>query len=373
MNFELTAEQQLLSDSVERFVSDNYSIEQRRAIAGSKGGFSDDHWQAMANLGWLALPFAEDQGGIGGSQVDTMVLMQQFGRGLVVEPYLASVVLAGSVLRRCANRELQERFLPTLIDGSQRWSLAHAEPTPSSSDANGGTTTQAQQQGEQYTINGSKTLVINGASAHWLIVSATLDSGTTALFALDAQTNGVVRHGYPMMDGTQAAEIELHEVLVPASARLDTDAVAASQLLEQAETDALLALCAEAVGAIGMLYQDTVEYTKQREQFGHTLAQFQVVKHRLVDLFVEYEQCQSLLYRATLEVAEELPGAGRSVHALKYLVGTTGVNTGEEAVQLHGGMGMTEELRVAHYFKRLLVIESLFGDSDHHLEQFASA
>ncbi len=365
MNFDLSEEQQLLRDSVERFVSDHYELEARRKLASSKLGFSEDHWQTMAELGWLGLTFAEDAGGFGGNQVDAMILFEQFGRGLVLEPYLASAVLAGSILKQCTTDASCADDLQGLINGEQRWALAHAEAdTPHDPFAN---TTRAEPAGtDAYTLSGSKSLVINGASAHHLIVSAGIGD-ELGLFVLEAEQDTVERHGYPMVDGTQAAELRLHNAT---ARRLDTGGADAADVLNTALTNGLLAVCAEAVGAMGMLYEDTLAYTKERHQFGHALAGFQVVKHRLVDMFVEYEQCRSLLYRATLETAQGAAGSMRSVHALKFLVGKTGIAIGEEAVQLHGGMGMTEELLVAHYFKRLLVIDALFGDGDYHLQRF---
>ena len=213
-------------------------------------------------------------------------------------------------------------------------------------------------------------MALGAQGADFLVVSANTDTGL-GLFVIDTQSEGAVIHGYPLVDGTRAADIELHDVTP--SLRLDTPELSAEHLLQAVEHDALLAICAEAVGAMHMLYQDTVEYTKEREQFGHPLSDFQVLQHRMVEMFMEYEQCRSLLYRATLEAAQgDTPEAQRCVHALKHLIGRMGIFIGENAVQLHGGMGMTEELRIGHYFKRLLVIDAQFGNADYHLHRFAA-
>jgi alkylation response protein AidB-like acyl-CoA dehydrogenase len=374
MNFDLSEEQKLVQESIERFVNDNYSLDARQKLVAGKTGFSETYWATMAELGWLALPFAAEDGGFGGSQIDTMVLMEQFGKGLVLEPFLASIVMGSGALKR-GSAALRAEFLPGVIDGTRQLALAYAEPQ-ARFDLDDVVTT-ARRDGDHYVLNGHKSMVLHGGTAHQLVVSARTRGGQTdrngiSLFLVDADAAGVSRDSFPTVDGLRAAEIGLKDVRVPAS-RLIGEADAGFEILNAVANDAILALCAEAVGAMEVLYKDTVAYTQERVQFHHPLSDFQVLQHRMVDMFMEYEQCKSLLYRATLETAQGTSAtAQRTVHALKHLVGRSGIFIAENAVQLHGGMGMTEELRVGHYFKRILVIDSQFGNTDYHLQRFAA-
>ena len=368
MNFDLTAEQQLLQQTVERFVTDNYDLASRRKLADSPQGYSDDNWSQMAELGWLALPFDEADGGFGGNQIDTMIVMEQFGRGLVVEPFFANIVLGGGMLKRSENQALKSNLLPGIIAGDVQLTLAHAEEQ-SRFDLDDVVTT-AQEDGDHYVLNGKKSMVPNAATATHVIVSARTGGGQRdengiALFLIDS--DDLDGNHFPTVDGGRASELSLDNVRVPAERMMgDFD------LLKTGAHDAVLALSAEALGCMEVLYKSTVDYTQERVQFDHPLSDFQVLQHRMVDMFVEYEQCKSLLYRATLEAVQDAPSALRTSHALKHLVGKSATFIGENAVQLHGGMGMTEELAIGHYFKRLLVIESQFGNTDHHLSQFAA-
>jgi len=368
VNFDLTAEQQLLQQTVERFVTDNYDLASRRKLADSPQGYSDDNWSQMAELGWLALPFDEADGGFGGNQIDTMIVMEQFGRGLVVEPFFANIVLGGGMLKRSENQALKTNLLPGIIAGDVQLTLAHAEEQ-SRFDLDDVVTT-AQEDGDHYVLNGKKSMVPNAATATHVIVSARTGGGQRdengiALFLIDS--DDLDGNHFPTVDGGRASELSLDNVRVPAERMMgDFD------LLKTGAHDAVLALSAEALGCMEVLYKSTVDYTQERVQFDHPLSDFQVLQHRMVDMFVEYEQCKSLLYRATLEAVQDAPSALRTSHALKHLVGKSATFIGENAVQLHGGMGMTEELAIGHYFKRLLVIESQFGNTDHHLSQFAA-
>lgn len=374
MNFDLTEEQQLLQDSVARFVADHYALEQRQKLVGSEPGFSPQHWQTFAELGWLAVPFSEDDGGIGGGPVETMVVMEQFGRGLVAEPYLASIVLGGGVLRRTLDGDRRSELLGRLLAGDLQLAFAHSEEQARWDLED--VVSSARQDGGGWVLNGRKTVVYNGANADLLIVSARSSGGQTekegiSLFLVDPATAGVKVEGYPTVDGLRAAEISLDGVQVEADALLG-EAGKAWPVIEAVAEEAILALCAEALGGLEVLYKDTVQYTQERQQFGHPLSDFQTVQHRLVEMFMEYEQCKSLLYRATMEYAQNGHAAARTLSACKHLLGSAGKFIGETAVQLHGGMGVTEELRLGHYFKRQLVIESQFGNADFHLEKFAA-
>jgi alkylation response protein AidB-like acyl-CoA dehydrogenase len=374
MNFELSAEQQMLRDSVERFVDENYALETRRELAGADPGFSTDYWATMAELGWLALPFEESDGGFGGTQIETMLVMEQFGRGLVLEPYLASIVLGGGAVRRGGSAALKAEILPGVMDGSRQLALAYAEEQ-ARFDLDDVTTT-ARAEGDQLILNGHKSMVANAATASELVVVARTGGGQKdtdgiTLVLVDADADGVKIESFPTVDGLRAAEVTLTDVSAPAANVLGGIGEG-FPILNAVANDAILALAAEAVGAMEILYKDTVAYTQEREQFDHPLSDFQVLQHRMVDMFMEYEQCRSLLYRATMEAASGAESAQRTVHALKHLIGKTGILIGEHAVQTHGGMGMTEELRVGHYFKRLVVIDAQFGNADYHLQRFAA-
>lgn len=374
MNFDITEEQQLVKDSVTRFVQENYELEARLAISGANPGYSEDHWKTFADLGWLGLPFSEEDGGFGGTAIDTMLIFEEFGKGLVVEPYLASVVLGGGALRHGANPAQKGEIITGLAAGELKLALAYAEEQ-SRFDLHD-VTTSARADGDNYIINGAKSMVLNAETADHIIVSARTSGGQVdksgiSLFLIPRETAGLKVEGFPTVDGLRAAEISFNDLSVGAENLIGTKG-SGYETLNATINDGILAIAAEALGSMEVLYKDTVAYTQEREQFDHPMSDFQVVQHRLVEMFMEYEQCKSLLYRATLEQAQNAPTAQRTIHALKHMVGKAGYFIGENAVQLHGGMGMTEELRVAHYFKRLLVIDSQFGNADHHLELFAA-
>lgn len=373
MNFDLSEEQQLLKDSVDRFVSDNYDLDTRQKLSKSEAGFSDTYWQTMAELGWLGVTVPETHGGFGGNQADTMVLMEAFGKGLVLEPFFASAVLGTRAIVGGGSTELQSKLLPELMSGTCRLSLAYAEEQ-SRFDLED-VVTRATANDNGYVINGQKSMVQHGGSADYFVVSARTSGGQRdengiTLFLVDAKNEGVSVDAFPTVDGQQAAELRFDNTQVSVSDQLG-NLDQGYGLLQDIAIDGILALSAEAVGAMEILYKDTVAYTQEREQFDHQLSDFQVLQHRMVEMFMEYEQCKSMLYRATLDVVQNGRDAMRIVHALKYMVGKIGTFIGENAVQLHGGMGVTEELRIGHYFKRLLVIDAQFGNSDHHLACFA--
>ena len=374
MNFELSEEQKMIQQSVERFVQENYDLPNRIKISSEDPGFSEDYWSSMAELGWLGLAFSEEEGGFGGNQIDTLVLMEQFGKGLVLEPFLANIVLGGGALKRSPSTHLKEELIPSLIDGSLQITLAYAEEQ-SRFDLND-VATSAREEGNEFIINGKKSMVLNAESANKLIVVARTSGGQTeekgiTLFIVDADAEGVIRENFPTVDGLRASEVSFENVKV-SKEDMVSEKDEGFEILQAITNDAILALAAEAVGAMEVLYKDTVEYTQQREQFDHALSDFQVLQHRMVDMFMEYEQCKSLLFRATMETVQDPKMAQRTIHALKHLIGKSGIFVGENAVQLHGGMGVTEELRIGHFFKRLLVIDSQFGNADFHLEKFTN-
>ncbi len=372
MDLSFSDEQNMLRDSAERFVTDNCGAENLRTIRDTEDGFSRDYWKQFAELGWLHLPFSEEHGGLGGTPVDTMVIMEAFGKGLVMEPYFSTIMLAGGVLRQLDECALIE----PIMEGSLLMALAYAEPQ-SRYDLFDVTTT-ATKSGDGWTLSGHKAVVLHGETADKLIVSARTsgdrrDESGISLFVVDGDASGVERRGYPTVDGSRAAEIILENVSVDADALIGVEDEGHA-LLEKATDEAIAALCAEAVGAMKVLVDTTVEYCKTREQFGQPISQFQVLRHRMADMMMEYEQAKSLALVAALKVHSDDPvEARKAVSGAKVQIGTSGKFVGQQAVQLHGGMGMTDELSVGHYFKRLTMIDVLLGNTDHHLRRFSNA
>ncbi len=373
MDFDLTEEQRLLRESVERLMTDRYDFEQRRAHARAPAGWSGEIWAQYAEMGLLGLPFAEAEGGFGGGPVELMIVMEAFGRGLILEPYLASVVLAGGLLRHAASAEQRAALLPALIAGERRLAFAHAERQARYHLADVATT--ARREGGRWRIDGEKSLVLHGDSAQQVIVSARIAGGRRdrdgiGLFLVDADAPGVRRRGYPTQDGLRAAEIGLDGVEATALG----EPGAALPAIERVVDEAIAALCAEAVGAMAALHALTLDYLKTRKQFGRAIGEFQVLQHRAVDMFVELEQARSMAMFAALMAGEaDADARHRAMAAAKVQIGRSGRKLGQEAIQLHGGIGMTMEYKAGHYFKRLTMIELLFGDTDTHLAALAEA
>lgn len=374
MNFSLNEEQIMLQDSIEKFIDNDYDFETRQEIAASDTGFSPDVWRIFAELGWTAVPFSEDDGGFDGGAIELMVVMQLFGRGLVVEPYLANIVLAGGILRRTASPEQKKKWLHPIIAGELQATLAFVEPQGRYDIAN--IATAAAPDGDAWTLNGSKGLVLNGGNAELYIVparsgGAQTDQDGITLFAVPADSDGITCNAYATVDGQQAAEVTFENVRVDAGAVLGEvgDGFAA---LDAVIDEATLAVCAEAVGIMQVLRDKTLEYSKNRIQFGVPIGSFQALQHRMVDMLTDCEQTVSLLLWATMVNASGSADAKRAISAIKYQVGTAGQKVGQEAVQIHGGMGVSWELDIAHYFKRLTAIGQMFGNSDWHLDKLAA-
>ncbi|MDH3490628.1 MAG: acyl-CoA dehydrogenase family protein [Gammaproteobacteria bacterium] len=374
MDFSLNEVQEMLADSIDKFIDNEYAFDTRQKYAASDAGFSADVWHTFAELGWTAVPFREDDGGFNGDQIDIMVMMQRFGRGLLVEPYLANIVLAGGILKRVGNAAQKQKWLQPIMAGQLQASLAFTEPQARYDIANLATTASAD--GTEWILNGQKGVVFNGGTSDLIIVPARTsgkqddESGIT-LFAVPTDTAGMSLNAYHTVDGLRAAELSLKDVRVSGDAVLGNtgDGFAA---LDETIDDATLAICAEAVGIMQVLKDKTVEYSKSRSQFGVPIGSFQALQHRMVDMLTACEQAQSLLLWATMTAAEGGAEAKRAVSSIKYLIGTSGQTLGEEAVQLHGGMGVTWDLDVAHYFKRLTAICQLFGNADWHLDKLAA-
>jgi len=374
MDFSLNEVQMMLAESIEKFIANDYNFDTRQKIAATPTGFDTGVWSTFAELGWTAVPFSEADGGFDGGVEEIMVVMQRFGQGLVVEPYLANVILAGGVLKRLANDAQKEQWLQPMIAGELQTALAFAEPQSRYELAD--VVTSARADGDNWIIDGHKTYVLNGGTADLLIVPARTSgeagaSDGISLFAVATDSDGVTRNAYATVDGLRAAEVQLEGVRVPAAALLG-DLNGGFAALEAAVDEATLAVCAEAVGIMRTLTDKTVAFTKSRVQFGVPIASFQALQHRMVDMLTACEQAQSLLLWAVMRYASGAGDARAAVSSIKYLVGTSGQTIGEEAVQMHGGMGVTWDLDVAHYFKRLTAISMLFGDADWHLDRLAT-
>ena len=372
MDFEFSEEQLLLRDSVTRLLGDHYDFEMRSRHRREPDGFSRTMWRRYAELGLLGLPFAEEDGGSGGGLVETMIVMEALGGALALEPYLATVVVGGNALRLGG----QTALLPKIAAGELLLAFAQAEPQARYELADVATTVRPD--GSGFILDGMKTLVLHGDSADKFVVSARLsgqrrDQAGLGLFLVDAKADGVSRRGYPTLDGQRAAEVTLAKV------RVEQDAVIgepgnAFPLIARVTDIAMAALAAEAVGCMTAMQELTVEYLKTRKQFGVPIGNFQVLQHRCADMLIALEQARSMAMLAAM-MAEEPDAAERrkAISAAKVQIGRSGRLIGKEAVQLHGGIGMTDEYKVGHYFKRVTVIDTLFGDADHHLAVLARA
>jgi alkylation response protein AidB-like acyl-CoA dehydrogenase len=371
MNFELNDEQRALQDTLQRFAQRDYGFERRREILRS-GGFSREAWRALADIGVLALNVPEAHGGLagnGGSPIETLVAQQALGAALVVEPVLSSAVVATSLIAELSDDAMQAQWLPELASGERIAVLAHFEPASRFDDARIATTLE--QSGDGYELSGRKAVVLHAGVADDLLVSA-VDGHGVSLLRVARDAKGLVIKPYPTIDGQQAAEIELNEIALPADALIGARGQALPAI--QAALDfGLAALCAEAVGVMDATVAATVEYLKTRQQFGQPIGRFQALQHRTADMLIHLEQARSLsLLAATRCRLPDGRERRRILSAAKVTVGQACRFIGQQAVQLHGGMGMTDELIVSHYFKRLTAIELSLGDTDTHLQRFAA-
>ena len=369
MDFDLNDEQRLLKESVDRLILDQYQFQQRKQYMAEPAGFSATMWDRFAEQGLLGLPFPESAGGFAGGPIETMIVAEAFGRGLVVEPYFATVILGGGLLRRAADPAILVALGPKIVAGKLKLAFAHIERHSRYDLANVATT--AKKDGGDYVLNGAKSVVLHGDAADQLLVTARLSGGQMdrdgiGLFLIDANAAGVARRGYPTQDGLRAAEV----VLTNARAQLLCENALPS--IEHAVDEAIAALCAEAVGAMQSMQDLTLDYLKTRKQFGRAIGSFQVLQHRSVDMLVALEGARSMAMFAAVMAAEENPlERRRAISAAKSQIGRSGKHIGQEAIQLHGGIGMTMEYSVGHYFKRMTMIDALYGDADHHLTALA--
>lgn len=373
MDFSLNEEQQLLKDSVDRFVRENYGLADRRKLVASADGFGRDNWRVMAELGWLGAALPEEYGGIGGGPVETMVIMEGFGRGLVVEPYFASIVLGGNLILQGGTDAARREILPQLAEGRIQLAFGFAE-RQSRYDLFD-VETKAAKNGSGYVLSGHKGVVLHGGGADKIVISARTagarrEKAGITLFAVDGAAEGVTRRAYQTVDGLRAAEVTLENVEVSSNAVIG-DVDGGLPLIEDAARRGIAALAAEAVGVMDTMQSLTNDYLKTRQQFGRPLGKFQALQHRMVDILIACEESRSAALIATLRLDDEdASRRDRAVAAAKVKIGQSGRFIGQSAIQLHGGMGMTDEMHISHYFKRLTMIDMMFGDHAYHLKRY---
>ena len=374
MDFSLSDDQRLLKESAERFIMRDYPFEKRRANAALREGFSRDTWAAFADLGWLGAALPEAYGGSGGGAVETMVLMEELGRGLVVEPLLATAILGGGLILGGGNEQQKSELLPAIAQGRLLLAFAYAEHQ-SRYDLHDIVLT-ATRDGAGYVLNGQKSVVLNGDSADKIIVSARTggerrDRLGISLFLVDGTSDGPRVRGYGTVDGLRAAELDFDNFASPAAALIG-EAGGAFALIERVIDEATVAVMAEALGIMAVLNDLTLDYLKTREQFGRPIGKFQALQHRAVDMVIAAEESRSLVMVAAMQAdSGDQPARARAVSAAKVKIAAAGRLIGQEAVQLHGAIAMTDDYRLGNYFKRLTMIGRLFGDADHHLRRFA--
>lgn len=376
MNFDFTEEQIALREALTRQLERSYGFDKRKQIVASAEGTSAKVWQQLAELGALAVALPEAHGGMGGGGVDTLVVMEALGRRLVVEPFIPTIVLGAGLVADAGSEAQRAAILPAVAAGERLLALAHEEPQ--ARYQLNYVTTKARQGGDGFVLDGHKHVVLGGEAAHTLIVSARTsgeagDAAGITLLLVDAAAPGVVRRGYRTQDSHRAADITFTGVKVAAEAVLGA-VDGGGQLVERAVERGIAAACAEALGVMGVMLELTSSYVKTREQFGVPIGSFQALQHRLADMLMRVEQARSMAYLAAGTVgASDAAERRRVMAAAKVMVSQAARFVGQQAIQLHGGIGVTDEAQVSHYFKRLTVLELLFGDADHHLGRFSDA
>ena len=372
MDFNFTEEQSMLRDTIASFLQDKYSFDARRATVKSDSGWRADHWQAFAEeLGILGAPFSEDLGGLGGGALENMIVMEEFGKALVIEPYMGTVVIGGGFLKHSGHAAASD-LIGGIIGGTVVTAFAYAEPQGRYNLADLKTT--AKKDGKGYVLNGHKAVVIGAPWATHLIVTARTggsqrEASGISVFLVDKTSAGIVTRDYPTVDGLRASEVYFENVSIPADALIGVEG-AGLPLIEKVVDEAIAATCAESVGVLRKLHEGTLDYARQRKQFGTAIANFQVLQHRMVDMFINVEQSLSMTYMATLKLDESDHERAKAVSAAKVQIGRSCKFVGQSAIQIHGGMGMTDELAIGHYFKRATMIEGQFGSVDHHLRRY---
>jgi alkylation response protein AidB-like acyl-CoA dehydrogenase len=376
MDFRLTEEQLALQETLRRFIARDYDFEQRRSLARSPLGYSEQAWAQYAELGLLGLPYPEEFGGVGGSGVDIMVVMEMVGQGLLLEPYLSTVVLCGGLLRDAATRAVKEALLPQIAAGKLQIALAAYEAAGRYELAHVASTAIREAKG--WRLTGRKSVVLDAPSADYFLLSARSSGNRTgaegiSLFLLPRNAPGLTLQAYPTQSGGRAADLHLQDVTVDSDALIGSPG-RALPVIERAVEQGIAALCAEAVGIVTALNEATLHYLKTRKQFGTVIGSFQALQHRMADMFIAAEQARSMAIIAAIQATGEEPAARRrAISGAKAYIGQAARFVGQQAVQLHGAMGVVDELAVSHYFKRLTMIDMTFGDADHHLARFSDA
>ena len=376
MDFSYSEEQQMLQESVQKFVMQQYDFYKRDDIIKTEAGYSTENWNLFAELGWLTVPFSEEDGGFGGNAVDLMVMMEEFGKGMLVEPYLSAAVMGGTLVADLGNEEQKSGLIPQIMEGGLITAAAYAEQGSRFNPLN--VKTSAKAEGDEVVLNGAKINVLGAPNAQILIVSAR-DSGAAtdaegiSLYLVDRDADGVDITAYTTIDGRKSGDVALNNVRVPATARLGA-AGAAGAALSAVVDRATLAAAAEAVGAMDSLLTKTVEYSKTRKQFGTAIGTFQALQHRMADMFIQCQLARSIVVRAAMILDGDGDAAtkAKAVSSAKSRVGKSIRLVGQEAVQIHGGIGVTDELDVGHLFKRVTALDLMFGNAEYHLQRFAS-
>ena len=363
MNLDYNDEQNMLREQIQKFCESEYDFYKREEIVKSSNDFDENVWNLFAEQGWLSMPFSEQSGGLGFGPIELSILFEEFGKALVIEPYLSTVVLSGTLLDKSTFSEKND-LIEKICTGSIHISLAYAEVDNGYDYLNPSTTLDS-----KFVLNGTKTLVLNGSNAEKIIVTCSNDDSLN-IVVLDASTPGVSINSFSTVDGQSCSEISFENVKLDKSNIIATGNDA-ENLLKETINLATLCICAEAVGCMESCYHKTLEYTKGREQFGQPISGFQVLQHRMVDMFIESELAKSLLIKAMLEVNNRSDEMYKHVSALKSYVGKSGKLSAKEAVQLHGGMGVSEEMMIGHYLKKMISIDALFGNADYHLKTFS--
>ena len=376
MDLDFSDEQRLLKDSVDGLTNRRYAdLKARAAMMQEPKGYNAAGWKELADQGLLALPFAEADGGLGGGAIEMMIVGEAVGRNLTLEPYMATVVLAGGILRHAATPEMRASLVPDLVSGARTYAFAHQERQARFDLADVGVTAKSDGRGG-YVLEGEKCVVLNGDSADRLIVSARVSGDRRTrdgigLFLVDGKAQGVSRRGYPTQDGQRAADVTIASVKVGVDAVIGTPGKA-MDAIDRTVDEAIAFLAAEAVGAMNVMHDLTLDYVKTRKQFGVAIGSFQVVQHRLVDMFTHLEQSKSMAtYAAMMAGEDDATERRKAMHAVKVQIGRSARHIGQDGVQLHGGIGMTQEYKSGHYFKRLTMIDLAFGNADHHLRELA--
>ena len=372
MDLSISEEQSAIRDVISRFIENEYDFEKRMSIAEGDSAFDSDAYNFFVEQGFTAIPFSEEDGGLNGGPVETMLIMKEIGRGLVLEPYLENVILAGGVLKRLATDDQKSKWLTNIINGELQSTLAFTEPQ-SRFNLND-VATDAKDNGDKAIINGKKSFVLNGKEADIIIVPARTSGSQTeaegiSLFVVESDLPGISKNNYKTVDGHSASEITFKNVEVSKDNLLG-EVGKGYQTLESTIDDATLAVCAEATGIMKSLHDKTVEYSKNRVQFGLPIGGFQALQHRMVDTLMACEETESILLWALTANQDDSSSLKKAISGLKYQIGTAGKHVGQEAVQIHGGMGISWELDIAHFFKRLSSIEILFGNADFHMKRF---